>query len=76
MGIHCDDDDSPTSARIMSSLSKYQAHRRAVEARPQKSQSSTAALLYMSMHLLSQMELRSINISITYCHGDEHTSKV
>jgi hypothetical protein len=56
--------------------SKYQAHRRAVEARPQKSRSSTAALLYMSMHLLSQMELRSINISITCCHGDEHTSKV
>jgi len=23
MGIHCDDDDSPTSARIMSSSSKY-----------------------------------------------------
>jgi len=47
MGIHCDDDDSPTSARIMSSSSKYQAHRRAVEARPQKSRPSTAALLYM-----------------------------
>ena len=76
VGINCDDDDSPTSGRIMSSSSKYQAHRRAVEARPQKSRSSTAALLYMSMHLLSQMELRSINISITYCHGDEHTSKV
>ena len=76
MGINCDDDDSPTLGRIMSSSSKYQAHRRAVEARPQKSRSSTAALLYMSMHLLSQMELRSINISIICCHGDEHTSKV
>ena len=76
MGIHCDDDDSPTSARIMSSLSKYQAHRRAVEAQPQKSRPSTTALLYMSMHLLSQMDLRSIDRLRTYCHGDEHTSKV
>jgi len=76
MGIHCDDDDSPTSARIMSSLSKYQAHRRAVEAQPQKSRPSTTALLYMSMHLLSQMDLRSINRLRTCCHGDEHTSKV
>ena len=76
MGIHCDDDDSPTSARIMSSSSKYQAHRRAVEARPQKSWPSTAALLYMSMHLLSQTDLRSINRLRTCCHGDEHTSKV
>ena len=76
MGIHRDDDDSPTSARIMSSSSKYQAHRRAVEAQPQKSRPSTAALLYMSMHLLSQMDLRSINRLRTCCHGDEHTSKV
>jgi len=76
IGIHCDDDDSPTSARIMSSSSKYQAHRRAVEAQPQKSRPSTAALLYMSMHLLSQMDLRSINRLRICCHGDEHTSKV
>ena len=76
MGIHYDDDDSPISARIMSSLSKYQAHRRAVEAQPQKSRPSTTALLYMSMHLLSQMDLRSINRLRTCCHGDEHTSKL
>ena len=76
VGINCDDDDSPTSGRIMSSSSKYQAHRCAVEARSQKSRPSTAALPYMLMHLLSQMDLRSINISIICCHGDEHTSKV
>ena len=76
VGINCDDDDSPTSGRIMSSSSKYQAHRRAVEAHPHKSRPSTAALLYMSMHLLSQMDLRSINRLRTCCHGDEHTSKV
>ena len=76
VGINCDDDDSPTSGRIMSSSSKYQAHRCAVEARPQKSRPSTAVLLYMSMQLLSQMDLKSINKSRTCCHGDEHTSKV
>ena len=53
MGIHCDDDDSPTSARIMSSLSKYQAHRRAVEAQPQKSTFNRSTVVYVNAPIVS-----------------------